>query len=185
MPQLAERGAPPGPGRAGDRPELHRLRPTATGCRRSFPGRQRPPVPRRRRRPRWRSAAAARRGRARARRKRGLVFTETGYHNALHDRADQPPASEEAAAVYFPRLLLAAFGLGARRTFIYELLDEKPDPGLADLQQHFGLLRNDFSPKPAFTAIKTLIARRAPVARAGRPRTGSAGQLCGRRRRKT
>ena len=95
---------------------------------------------------------------------RGLVFTETGYHNALNDSADQPPASEEAAAVYFPRLLLDAFGLGARRTFIYELLDEKPDPGLADHQQHFGLLRNDFSPKPAFTAIRTLIAaiRRSP-----------------------
>jgi hypothetical protein len=89
---------------------------------------------------------------------KGLVFTETGYHNALHDSANQPPASEAAAAVYFPRLLLDAFGLGARRTFIYELLDEKPDPGLTDSQQHFGLLRNDFSPKPAFTAIRTLIA---------------------------
>jgi hypothetical protein len=89
---------------------------------------------------------------------RGFVFTETGYHNALNDSADQPPASEQAAAVYFPRLLLDAFGLGARRTFIYELLDEKPDPGLTDLQQHFGLLRNDFSPKPAFAAIRTLIA---------------------------
>ena len=32
--------------------------------------------------------------------------------------------------LYFPRLLLDAFGLGARRTFIYELLDEKPDPAL-------------------------------------------------------
>ena len=91
-------------------------------------------------------------------RKGGMVFTETGYHNALRDTADQPPASEAAAAVYFPRLLVTAFGVGARRTFIYELLDEKPDPGLGDLQQHFGLLRNDLSPKPAFTAIKTLIA---------------------------
>ena len=91
-------------------------------------------------------------------RRSGMVFTETGYHNALRDTTDQPPASEEAAAVYFPRLLVTAFGVGARRTFIYELLDEKPDPGLGDLQQHFGLLRNDLSPKPAFTAIKTLIA---------------------------
>jgi hypothetical protein len=90
--------------------------------------------------------------------RQGLVFTETGYHNALRDRSDQPPVSEEAAAVYLPRLLLAAYALGARRTFIYELLDEKPDPALSDLQQHFGLLRTDFSPKPAFTAIKTLIA---------------------------
>ena len=29
---------------------------------------------------------------------------------------------------------------------------------MRDPEQHFGLLRNDLSPKPAFTAIKTLIA---------------------------
>ncbi|MBN1529340.1 MAG: hypothetical protein JW895_09795 [Thermoleophilaceae bacterium] len=102
------------------------------------------------------AAAADQAGRGPGR--RGLVFTETGYHNALRDRSDQPPVSEEAAAVYFPRLLLAAYALGARRTFVYELLDEKPEPALSDLQQHFGLLRSDFSPKPAFTAIKTMIA---------------------------
>lgn len=89
---------------------------------------------------------------------RGVVFTETGYHNALAASVGQPPASEEAAAVYLPRLLATAFGAGVRRTFIYELLDEKPDPALADPEQHFGLLRNDLSPKPAFMAVKTLIA---------------------------
>jgi hypothetical protein len=95
---------------------------------------------------------------------RPAVFTEAGYHNALAASGGQPPASEEAAAVYIPRLLATAFGAGVRRTFIYELLDEKPDPGLLDAEQHFGLLRNDLSPKPAFTAVKTLIAavRRSP-----------------------
>jgi hypothetical protein len=90
-------------------------------------------------------------------RRGGVVFSETGYHNALEDAGEQPPASEEAAAVYLPRLLITAFGAGVRRTFVYELLDEKPDPGLADMQQHFGLLRNDLSPKPAFLAIQRLI----------------------------
>jgi hypothetical protein len=101
--------------------------------------------------------------------RRGVVFTETGYHNALAATAGQPPASEEAAAIYLPRLLVTAFGAGVRRTFIYELLDEKPEPGLIDAEQHFGLLRNDFSPKPAFTAIKTLIAavRDSPGRRLG------------------
>jgi hypothetical protein len=89
---------------------------------------------------------------------RGVVFTETGYHNALRATTGHPPASEEAAAIYLPRMLVTAFGAGAQRTFIYELVDEKPDPGLADPEQHFGLLRNDLSPKPAFTAIQTLIA---------------------------
>jgi hypothetical protein len=88
----------------------------------------------------------------------GVVFTETGYHNALRSTTGQPPASEEAAAVYLPRLLVTAFGAGVRRTFVYELVDEKPDPGLLDPEQHFGLLRYDLSPKPAFTAIQTLIA---------------------------
>ena len=90
--------------------------------------------------------------------RKGMYFTETGYHNALAATTGQPPVSEEAAAVYLPRALVAAFGAGVRRTFVYELLDEKPDPGLHDSEQHFGLLRNDLSPKPAFTAIKTLIA---------------------------
>ena len=102
---------------------------------------------------------------------RGVVFTEAGYHNALNATAGQPPASEEAAAVYLPRLLATAFGAGVRRTFLYELVDEKPDPGLIDAEQHFGLLRNDLSPKPAFTAIKTMIAavQASPGERSGAP----------------
>jgi hypothetical protein len=97
------------------------------------------------------------------------MFTETGYHNALAATVDQPPTSEEAAAVYIPRLLATAFGAGVVRTFLYELLDNRPDPGLTDPIQHWGLLRNDFSPKPAFTAVKTLIAavRASPGPRSG------------------
>lgn len=88
---------------------------------------------------------------------RGIVFTETGYHNALQAGSEHPPASEDAAAAYLPRLLLAAFGAGVRRTFIYELADVEPEAALADPVQHFGLLRSDLSPKPAFEAVRTLI----------------------------
>jgi hypothetical protein len=90
--------------------------------------------------------------------RQGLVFTETGYHNALHSNTGPPPVSEQAAAVYLPRLLVSDFAAGVRSTFIYELADEKPDPGLSDPEQHYGLLRSDLSPKPAFSAISTLIA---------------------------
>jgi hypothetical protein len=91
-------------------------------------------------------------------RSRGIVFTETGYHNAMNAGAGmQPPVSEEVAAVYIPRLLVTAFGAGVRRTFLYELVDEKPEPAQADQEQHFGLLRNDLSPKPAFLALRTLV----------------------------
>jgi len=89
---------------------------------------------------------------------KGVVFTETGYHNAMNDAAAQPPVSEAVAAIYFPRLLVTAFGAGVKRTFVYELADERPEPALADPEEHFGLLRSDLSPKPAFLAIKTLIA---------------------------
>ena len=102
----------------------------------------------------------------------GLVFTETGYHNALRDRADQPPASEEAAAVYFPRLLLDRLrARGAAHVRLRAAGREARPRRWRDLQQHFGLLRNDFSPKPAFTAIKTLIAaiRRSPGPAKPRP----------------
>jgi hypothetical protein len=106
----------------------------------------------------------------------GVVFTETGYHNALQSSVGPPPASEQAAAVYLPRLLVTAFGDGVRRTFMYELLDEKPDPGLSDPEQHYGLVRYDLSPKPAFLAIRTLIgALRASPGRAGLSPPGRSG----------
>jgi hypothetical protein len=85
------------------------------------------------------------------------VFTEAGYHNAMNATIGQAPVSEAAAAIYIPRLLMTAFGAGVKRTFLYEFADEKPDPGLIDPEQHFGLLRNDLSPKPAFTAVQTMI----------------------------
>jgi hypothetical protein len=89
--------------------------------------------------------------------RRPVVFTEAGYHNAMNATTGQAPVPEQVAATYIPRLLMTAFGAGVKRTFIYELLDEKPDPGLLDPEQHFGLLRNDLSPKPAFTAVQTMI----------------------------
>jgi hypothetical protein len=86
-----------------------------------------------------------------------IVFTETGYHNALNDHKDQPGVSEEAAAKYIPRLFLENFGRGIARTYLYELMDEAPDPGLSDNQMHWGLTRADGTEKPAFVALKRLI----------------------------
>jgi hypothetical protein len=86
-----------------------------------------------------------------------IVITETGYHNALHDHHDQPAVSEAAAAKYIPRLFLEDFSQGIVRTFLYELLDESPEPELADLQMHWGLIRSDGTEKPAFAAIKRMI----------------------------
>ena len=84
--------------------------------------------------------------------------TEAGFHNALNATTNQPPTSEAAAAVYHVRTFLEHFKNGIARTYAYELVDVYPDPALRDPVKHFGLLRHDFSPKPAFTALKNLLA---------------------------
>jgi hypothetical protein len=102
---------------------------------------------------------------------RGQVFTETGYHNAMAATEGQPPVPEWAAAIYLPRTFLSSFAAGVERTFVYELVDEKPDPALTNPEQHFGLLRHDFSPKLAFLAVRNLIrsVRRSPGPSRGAP----------------
>lgn len=95
-------------------------------------------------------------------RRRGLdkpvYVTETGYHDAVDADVGQPGVDEQVAADYVPRTFLEAFAAGARRTFLYELADEKPEPARRDPEQHFGLLRQDLSPKPAFGTVAQLMA---------------------------
>jgi hypothetical protein len=82
--------------------------------------------------------------------------TETGYHNALWATDEHEPASGRAAGIYLPRLYLEYFRRGVRRTFAYELIDEGTSS--SDIEQAFGLLRNDYSEKPAMVALRNLIA---------------------------
>ena len=79
-----------------------------------------------------------------------VEITETGY---IATPATSTPYTlpESVEASYIPRTLLLAFQHGFKRTLLYELLDEKSSPG-------YGLLHSDFSPKPAFTAVKNLLA---------------------------
>jgi hypothetical protein len=86
-----------------------------------------------------------------------LVATETGYHNRTAERG-HPGVSEAAAAKYIPRLLLEYFDRGVVRTYLYEFADERPDPEMQDKEQHFGLIRVDGTPKPAFESLRNLIA---------------------------
>jgi hypothetical protein len=87
-----------------------------------------------------------------------LVATETGYHNRTAERG-HPAVSEAAAAKYYiPRLLLEYFGRGVVGTYLYKFADEKPDLDMRDMEQHFGLIRVDGMPKPAFVALRNLIA---------------------------
>ncbi len=86
-----------------------------------------------------------------------LVTTEAGYHNALNTTNGHRPVPEDVAGVYTPRVLLEHFLRGEERVYTYELIDEFDDPGLTDPEAHFGLLRRDWSPKPAYAAMKNLL----------------------------
>ncbi len=84
--------------------------------------------------------------------------TETGYHNGVNGpTSGHQPASEAAAGIYIPRLFLENFRRGVSRSYSYELLDQRPDPGKTDIEANFGLLRNDFSKKPAALALERLL----------------------------
>ena len=81
-----------------------------------------------------------------------LVTTESGY---TADVAMANGVPEDVAGKYTVRLLLEQFLHGIRRTYLYELIDmEVPDRGIRD---HDGLLRADFTPRPAFTAVSALM----------------------------
>jgi hypothetical protein len=87
-----------------------------------------------------------------------VVATETGYHNALAVTGSHGPIDEGYGAVYTERLPLDYFLRGVKRAFFYELIDQKPQTAKTNMQMHFGLLRNDLSRKPAFTALKALLS---------------------------
>ena len=89
---------------------------------------------------------------------RPVIATETGYHDAVGATTGQPGVDEDTAAAYIPRLYLDYFHAGIRRAFVYELADQKPDPAGTDPERHFGLVRSDWTPKPAYAALKGLLA---------------------------
>ena len=82
---------------------------------------------------------------------KSMVATETGYFtgSATHS------LNQTVFAKYAPRLYLEYFRRGIARTFLYEFVDEGTDTG--DKEKNFGLLYNNASPKPAYTALKSLI----------------------------
>jgi hypothetical protein len=79
-----------------------------------------------------------------------MAATETGYPTWRRG------VSEAVQAIYLPRLVAEYFRLGVRRTYLYELADILPDPAGLTMDDHFGILRNDLAPKPAFTALASL-----------------------------
>lgn len=86
---------------------------------------------------------------------RPIIATETGYHNAINDRQTTHKAvTEQVSAKYIPRTFLEFFNRGVKRTFLYELMDQRPQP---DAENNFGIIRADGTPKPAFYALRNMI----------------------------
>lgn len=84
-----------------------------------------------------------------------FVATEGGYSNAVNQTKDSPP--EVTTGRYLPRLFFHAFQGGFKRFFMYDFIDDAPNPQRNDYEANFGLLRNDLSEKPAYTALKNII----------------------------
>jgi len=89
-----------------------------------------------------------------------IVVTESGYHNAVGANLTlggvQPAIDEATGAKYFPRHFAEYWNAGVVRTFSYEFLNEFADE-TTNAEANFGLVRRDFSPKPAYIALQNLI----------------------------
>jgi hypothetical protein len=82
-----------------------------------------------------------------------VFTTETGY---LTDTNISGGIPELIEGKYAPRVILEQALHGIARTYIYELIDEgSPIAGNSGM---FGLARNDGTKKPAFIALKSLLA---------------------------
>jgi len=91
------------------------------------------------------------------------VITETGYTTAyLHNEG----VDETTQAKLSLNLLSRAAATGIRQTYLYELVDQKPDPSGRNKEAHFGLFRMDWAPKPAATAIRNFVGALSPEAAA-------------------
>ena len=88
-----------------------------------------------------------------------LVTTEAGYHDATAytANASNRGVPEAVAGTYLPRLLLEHLRRGEQRMYGYELIDSFDNSDLTDPEAHFGLLRHDLTPTPAYTAMKHML----------------------------
>ncbi len=79
-----------------------------------------------------------------------VFTTETGYVTDVNQQNGVP---EDIAGKYLPRVLLEQWLHGIERTYLYELVDVGANAG----DNGYGMLHSDFSPKPAYTAIKNFL----------------------------
>ncbi len=86
-----------------------------------------------------------------------VVLTETGYYT-LTNGVGWGGVPESLQASYLLDEVLDEAAAGLARTYLYDLLDDGPDPQGINQEAHFGLFHEDGSPKLAATAFHNLTA---------------------------
>ncbi|MDJ0702676.1 MAG: hypothetical protein QNJ46_05295 [Leptolyngbyaceae cyanobacterium MO_188.B28] len=86
-----------------------------------------------------------------------LISTEGGYHTATAVNNVTEGLPDDIHGRYMTRYLLEQFTAGYERSFVYELLDLKPDPENDDAKFNWGLFETDGTPKLAAKGIANLI----------------------------
>jgi len=89
-----------------------------------------------------------------------VMATEVGFHTAVNtsEPGAQPPCDERTGGIYTLRTVLEHFKVGVARSYLYEAIDLFPNPARDRSEENFGLLRADFSAKPAYSYLKNLLA---------------------------
>ncbi|WP_321783548.1 calcium-binding protein [Paraburkholderia sp. J94] len=85
-----------------------------------------------------------------------VVVTEFGYFSMPQSGwymlgVDEPTQAKGVLNGY-----MDAAAAGVKRLFVYELLDQKPDPQNKNAEMHYGMFRNDNSPKLVAHSIRNL-----------------------------
>jgi hypothetical protein len=84
------------------------------------------------------------------------VITEFGYGSLPQSGWLMIGVDERSQAKGILNGIFDSYDLGFKRIFLYELVDQKPDPSSKDLEMHFGLFDNRFRKKTAATALRNL-----------------------------
>ena len=89
---------------------------------------------------------------------KNIYMTETGYHGTMNATGGQGPASATAFAKYVPRIFAdALYDNDLVKTYMYELVDTGTSNTV--IGERWGLLDNAIGEKPAFKALKSIIAQ--------------------------
>ncbi len=85
-----------------------------------------------------------------------VTITESGYFSAYLDTSGWGGVDQLTQAKNTLNLLADAYRDGVQTTYLYDLMDEIPNPSLTDIAGTFGLFNSDGTPKLAATAIHNL-----------------------------